>query len=72
MLVVPELPLQISPASFLTFLHHPTFSYIRKVTVTGPNSIKVDGYVDAAAAVIGYELLRSGSPAGPFCCFASC
>lgn len=49
----------------------PTFSYIRKVTVTGPNSIKVDGYVDAAAAVIGYELLRSGSPAGPFVSVAS-
>lgn len=49
----------------------PTFSYIRRVTVTGPNSIKVDAYVDAAAAVTGYELLRSGSPTGPFVSIAS-
>ncbi|HRH66404.1 MAG TPA: gliding motility-associated C-terminal domain-containing protein [Bacteroidia bacterium] len=49
----------------------PTFSYIRKVSVTGPNSIKVDAYVDAAAAVTGYELLRSGSAAGPFVSIAS-
>ena len=49
----------------------PTFSYIRRVTVTGPNSIKVDAYVDAAAAVIGYELLRASTAAGPFVSVAS-
>lgn len=49
----------------------PLFSYLRKVTVLGTNSVKVTGYVDAAAAVVGYELLRATSPAGPFVSVAS-
>lgn len=49
----------------------PAFSYLRTATVTGPSSVLVKGYVDASAAVLSYELLRSVSPVGPFRSVAS-
>jgi gliding motility-associated-like protein len=44
----------------------PLFSYLRKVTVTGPDEVRIEAYVDPAANVRGYQLLRSEVPLGPF------
>ena len=49
----------------------PAFSYIRKVTVTGPNTIMIVAYVDPAAQVRGYELHRSDNQSGPFSTISS-
>lgn len=44
----------------------PMFSYIRSVSVLSSSQIEVKAYVDAAAAVARYDLLRSNSASGPF------
>ncbi len=44
----------------------PAFSYIRSVNVRSTSLVEVNAYVDAGAAVSGYELQRSSSPGGPF------
>ncbi len=49
-----------------TFPPPPSFSYIRKVTVTGERQVYIEAYVDAAASVSGYQLQRSDSAAGPY------
>lgn len=49
----------------------PSFSYIRKVTVAGTDRILVVAYVDPAANIKGYTLLRSDNPGGPFSSVAS-
>jgi gliding motility-associated-like protein len=49
----------------------PDYSYIRKVSVTGSNSVLIEAFVDASSSVSGYELQRSLSPLGPFITIAS-
>jgi gliding motility-associated-like protein len=49
----------------------PSFSYIRKVTVVATDQVLIEAYVDAAASVSSYQLLRSNSQAGPFSLIAS-
>lgn len=44
----------------------PTFSYLKTATVPSNNSVKVYCYVDIAAQIKRYKVLRSESPAGPF------
>ena len=49
----------------------PLFSYIRKVTVIGTDQVLIEAFVDAAAKVSQYQLLRSNAQAGPFTLVAS-
>lgn len=44
----------------------PTFSYLKSVTVPSNNQVDVSCYVDVAAAIKKYKVLRSESPSGPF------
>ncbi|REK33641.1 MAG: hypothetical protein DWQ44_08340 [Bacteroidetes bacterium] len=52
----------VSPA----FPPPPAYSYIRSVSVAGENLVRVEAFVDPAATVRGYDLLRSESQSGPF------
>lgn len=50
----------------------PMYSYIRSVSVVNSSTIEVRAFVDiSAAAIKTYQLLRSGSFAGPFTAVAS-
>jgi gliding motility-associated-like protein len=44
----------------------PTFSYLKSATVIANNMVNVYCYVDVAAQIKKYKILRSESPAGPF------
>lgn len=44
----------------------PTFSYLKSATVVASNTVNVNCYVDVAAQIKKYKVLRSESPTGPF------
>ncbi len=44
----------------------PVYSYIRRVTVTGPDEVTIVAEVDPVPSVKGYDLYRATSAAGPF------
>ncbi|MFM2206053.1 MAG: hypothetical protein RL213_28 [Bacteroidota bacterium] len=49
-----------------TFPIPPNFCRIRTVSVTGPSTVQVTVFADAAAVVQGYRLLRAPAATGPF------
>ncbi len=51
---------------FADVLQLPLFSYLKKVTVTGPRSVYGECFVDTAADVTSYRLMRSMKLAGPY------
>jgi len=51
---------------FADVLQLPTFSYLRKVTVTSPLSVYAECHVDTAADVTLYRLMRSTKLSGPY------
>lgn len=44
----------------------PTFNYLKTATVPNNSFVKVNAYVDIAAAISKYKILRSENPSGPF------
>jgi|GEM_PF-279802 len=51
---------------FADVLQLPTFAYMTKVTVSGYRRVYAECYVDTAADVTAYKLMRSDQAAGPY------
>ncbi len=49
-----------------TLIQPPLFQYVRKATVVSDNTAEIEAYVDTAADIVSYKIIRSVALGGPY------